>query len=326
MMFILHDNSLLSDQDTNWLLLQAEIVYEKYLGLPSFVGKNKKACFTLIKERIWARMKGWKEKLLSQAGKEIMIKVVIQSIPTYSIIVFKLPTSLCKDIEAMIGKFWWGQEEKKKIHWVKWSSLCSSKSVGGIGFRDFQHFNNALLAKQVWRLFHQKDTLLYWVFKTKFFSSGSIFYATIPTKCSYAWGSILQARGVIQKGAIWRVGDEQSIKVWEHRWLPDPVNRKIVSPNLNHAISRVSDLLMPNVQSWNVELIDQTFMGWGAEEIKRIHVSGIGQDDAYIWPFTSDGEYSVRSAYYLLDSGSLKAEQASTLSTDQKVWKSIQRI
>ena len=39
--------------------------YEKYLGLPSFVGRNKKACFTDIKERIWKRMQGWKEKLLS---------------------------------------------------------------------------------------------------------------------------------------------------------------------------------------------------------------------------------------------------------------------
>jgi len=122
-------------------------------------------------------MKGWKEKLLSQVGKEIMIKVVIQSIPTYSVSVFKLPTSLCKDIEAMIGKFWWGQEEKKKIHWVKWISLCSLKFVGGIGFRDFQHFN--------------KDTLLYRVFKTKFFPSGSIFDAAVLVKCFYAWRSIL---------------------------------------------------------------------------------------------------------------------------------------
>ena len=67
-------------------------------------------------ERIWARMMGWKEKLLLQAGKEVMIKAIIQSIPAYSMSVFKLPTSLCKDIEAMIRKFWWGQEEKKKIH------------------------------------------------------------------------------------------------------------------------------------------------------------------------------------------------------------------
>ena len=76
--------------------------YEKYLGLPSFVGRAKKACFTQIKERIRARMQGWNEKLLSQAGKEVMIKVVVQSIPMYSMSVFKLPVSLCKDIEAMI--------------------------------------------------------------------------------------------------------------------------------------------------------------------------------------------------------------------------------
>ena len=47
-------------------------------------------------------------------GKEIMIKAVIQSIPAYSMSVFKLPVSLCKDIEMMIRKFWWGQGETKK--------------------------------------------------------------------------------------------------------------------------------------------------------------------------------------------------------------------
>ena len=134
--------------------------YEKYLGLPSFVGGAKKACFTQIKERIWARMQWWKEKLLSQAGKEVMIKAVVQSIPTYSMSVFKLSVSLCKGIEATIRKFWWGQGNSKKIHWVNWSSLCSSKSVEGMRFRDIQKVNNALLAKQVWQLFHNKDTLL----------------------------------------------------------------------------------------------------------------------------------------------------------------------
>ena len=76
--------------------------YDKYLILPSFVGRQKKACFNQIKERIWNKMQWWKERLLSQAGKEVMIKAVIQSIATYSMNVFRLPLGLIKDIESMI--------------------------------------------------------------------------------------------------------------------------------------------------------------------------------------------------------------------------------
>ena len=39
--------------------------YEKYLGLPVVVGKNKNASLNYIKERVWAKLQGWKEKLLS---------------------------------------------------------------------------------------------------------------------------------------------------------------------------------------------------------------------------------------------------------------------
>ena len=55
-------------------------------------------------------------------------------------------------------------------------------------------------------------------------------------------------------------------------------------------------------------MIDHTFMSWEAKEIKWIHVSGFGQDDAYVWLFTPDGEYFVRSAYHMLASGSVMAE------------------
>ena len=53
------------------------IQYERYLGLPSLVGRNKKASFNYIKDRVWKKLQGWKEKLLSQAGREILIKAVV---------------------------------------------------------------------------------------------------------------------------------------------------------------------------------------------------------------------------------------------------------
>ena len=91
--------------------------YEKYLGLPSLVGKNKKASFNYIKERVWKKIQGWKEKLLCQAGREILIKAVVQAIPTYTMSCFKLPLGLCGDIESLIRKFWSGQKgDRRKVH------------------------------------------------------------------------------------------------------------------------------------------------------------------------------------------------------------------
>ena len=94
--------------------------YEKYLGLPIVVGRNKRASLTYIKDRVWGKLQGWKEKMLSQVGKEVLLKVVVQAIPTFAMSCFRLPISLCQDIEMFICKFWWGQTgDQRKIHWKK---------------------------------------------------------------------------------------------------------------------------------------------------------------------------------------------------------------
>ena len=80
--------------------------YECYLGLPAVVGRNRRASLNYIKERIWGKLQGWKEKLLSQTGREVFLKAVVQAIPIFAMSCFKLPVGLCNDIEAMIRKFW----------------------------------------------------------------------------------------------------------------------------------------------------------------------------------------------------------------------------
>ena len=97
---------------------------------------------------------------------------------------------------------------------MKWNSLCLPKDLGGMGFKELQKFNDAMLAKQVWRLLEDKTFLFHKFFKEKFFPNGSIFYAK-EDKGSFAWRSILKSRDVIKKGAQWRVGNNENILIFK---------------------------------------------------------------------------------------------------------------
>ena len=141
-------------------------------------GRRKKTSFDYIKERTWRKLQGWKEKLLSQVGRYILIKAVVQAIPAYTMGCFKLPLGLCNDIEKLICKFWWGQRgDRQKIHWIKWEDMCNPKLEEGMRFKELTLFNYALLAKQTWRLLPDKNSLLYRVFKSKFFPNCSVMEA-----------------------------------------------------------------------------------------------------------------------------------------------------
>ena len=81
---------------------------EKYLGLPMVTGKSKVGTFKGLQERITKKVMGWKEKTISKAGRETLIKSVAQAIPTYSMSIFKIPRSVCEDINSVLAKYCWG--------------------------------------------------------------------------------------------------------------------------------------------------------------------------------------------------------------------------
>ena len=78
----------------------------KYLRLPLMIGRSKNQIFNKVRERVRKNMSGWKEKLLSIEGREILIKAVAQAVPTYTMGCFLLPKGLCEDIEGTMQNFW----------------------------------------------------------------------------------------------------------------------------------------------------------------------------------------------------------------------------
>ena len=154
--------------------------HETYLGLPLLVGRSKQNTFRALKEKLDNKPSGWKEKLLSQAGKEVLIKAVAQAIPTYTMSVFKLPNSLCDDLIKIIRRFWWGMKDgKNKMAWLSWEKMCAPKEKGGLGFQDLIAFNLALLAKQGWHLQMNPNSLVHQVLKARYFPQTDFLHAEL---------------------------------------------------------------------------------------------------------------------------------------------------
>ncbi|XP_075659859.1 uncharacterized protein LOC142629699 [Castanea sativa] len=107
--------------------------HEKYLALPPFVGRGKRKAFNRIKDQVGRKIASWKGKLHFHAGREILIKAVAQAMPTYTMSCFKLPDTLCKELNSLMRNFWWGQKDKeRKMAWVSWEKLCIPKVEGGM--------------------------------------------------------------------------------------------------------------------------------------------------------------------------------------------------
>ncbi|GAA0179658.1 hypothetical protein LIER_30000 [Lithospermum erythrorhizon] len=121
----------------------------KYLGLPAQIGRSKREIFSYIEGKVEDRLRGWTGKMLSQAGNEVMIKLVTSSsISIYVMNCFKLPMGLIDNLNTLMAKFLWeNTKDDKGIHWRSWEKLCEDKFDGGLGFKDLECMNRAMLAK-----------------------------------------------------------------------------------------------------------------------------------------------------------------------------------
>jgi ribonuclease HI len=299
---------------------------DSYLGLPTFVGKSRTSAFKDIIDKVSKRLDNWKTKFLTQAGKEVLLKAVVQAIPTYSMGVFQLPIGLCKELNQMMQHFWWSHMSKNsKIHWMSWSKMGRSKYKGGLGFRDLVMFNKAILAKQGWRLMQDPNSVAATIIKAKYFPHSSFLDAPLGAKPSYAWRSIYHARDLLCNGLVWGIGDGRKIKVWGEKWLPTPSTFSVQSvPRMLNGNSLVADLIDQDTMRWNMELIQAEFMEEEAQVISSIPLNPLKSEDKLIWRCSANGDFSVRSAYHLgMELQESEGGQCSYTGREEDFWKVV---
>ncbi|KAL0402425.1 UNVERIFIED_CONTAM: hypothetical protein Slati_4272400 [Sesamum latifolium] len=175
------------------LTIRRENKMELYLGLPLRVSHSKRDLFATIRDCIWRKLTGWNESLLSQAGKEVLIKAVIQAVPTYAMGCFKLPVTLLGEIQGMIARLWWGNRAPLAYHAL--SGATSEQSAKGA-----------------------------------IFFIGRCFHRYLGRRPSFTWRSIMAAHDLFRAGCRWRVGTGETIRVWRDPWLPRPRSFRPITP------------------------------------------------------------------------------------------------
>ncbi|CAH1422484.1 unnamed protein product [Lactuca virosa] len=177
-----------------------------------------KDCNKLV-EQIKARIQNWKHRALSFAGRLQLINYVLQSLQVYWCSVVLLPKTTIKDLEKVFKGFLWnGGDLKKGSAKIAWKMVCRPKEEGGLGIRNLQTWNEALLSRQIWRLFTATSSL--WVDWVKIHHLRKQTFWEVKSKdlegCS--WSNMLSLRDKIWKH-IWRVhGDGMSINLWYDNW------------------------------------------------------------------------------------------------------------
>lgn len=141
--------------------------------------------------------------------------------------------------------------------------------------------------------------------------------------------SILIAHPFLTQGLCIRIGNGYSTSIWDNLWISEDGNFKIITQRRpNSFLSyKVADLIDPESGSWHKPLIDATFWGVDRDKILSIPAGSINADDRWVWHYTKDGTFSVKSCYQLMYNSIVSSSSGlppSTSSSESSFnWKNI---
>ncbi|KAE8721931.1 pentatricopeptide repeat-containing protein [Hibiscus syriacus] len=288
----------------------------EYLGLPLGAKRNSMMLWDPVVQKFHSKLAGWKAKTLSMAGRLVLLKAVLGSLPIYFMSLFKMPSSVSVKLNSIMARFLWGGGvEARKIHWVNWTKVCSDKSVGGLGAMNISLMNRALLGRWSWRFANDKDSVWKKVICCKYNLDPSLllFNEKLPTHASWIWKSVVlnhfkndQFGAKFRSNFKVRVGDGGSIRFWLDSWAHDsPL--KVIFPRLYVlSINKYGKLyefgeFRSSVWSWHVNLrrnLSEWELVQYSDLMTLIHNIPLSQElsDGLVWYGNGEGVYTVSSS------------------------------
>ncbi|MCI07485.1 LINE-1 reverse transcriptase like, partial [Trifolium medium] len=145
---------------SSFLSCRSDTIPFKFLGIPVGANPRRKETWKPVVDAMFKKLSSWSSRQLSYGGRITLINSVLASLPLYFFSFYKAPHCILKQLVRIQRNFLWGGGvEDKKLCWVKWDQICLPKEQGGLGVKNLELFNLALLSKWKWRFLADGDAV-----------------------------------------------------------------------------------------------------------------------------------------------------------------------
>lgn len=195
---------------------------------------------------------------------------------------------------------------------------------GGLGFRNLEVFNSAMLAKQFWRLHLYPISLLAYTLKARYYPKYDVWKANVGHYPSYGWRNIWGSRKLLLDGACWKIGRGDQVRVWGDAWLPGPGSRRVISPCPEADRSRTVDSFFdPTNREWKSRDLESVFLPFEVTKILSIPLKPENSEDELCWAYSKDDILRVKDVYRLALGGN---SGASCSFGSNSIWKKLWQL
>jgi exonuclease III len=290
-----------------------------YLGIPLSDESARSISWDSLLLSLANRLSNWTFRPLNIAARLVLLKSVLQALPTYLFTALAAPGSVIKAIRNIQRNFLWkGHHSGKKWALVGWEKLCKPKQCGGLGLRDPGKMNKIMGAKMWWRWLQHPQEIWARLWKQKYAPNthyNQLIRFNEQTSGSNIWNTAWRNRPLVQQHAFWEVRSGEDALFWKDSWqqLPPLEDMESLNPyklRLQQNISnKVKDFWIPTQEGqpwrqWKTNLIDLQFREnidlkpW-QECLQSRKIPTRDGPDILRWGHSTSGTFSVKEAYYL---------------------------
>jgi hypothetical protein len=301
------------------LAIPGSSLLSNYLGIPLSGAAASNISWDNLLLSISNRLSNWTFRPLNIASRLVLLKSVLQALPTYLFTALAAPKKFIKAIRSLQRNFLWsGHQPNKKWALVNWDKLCLPKSQGGLGLRDPGKLNQVMGAKIWWRWLKNPTAAWTQLWKQKYaphIPEDQAIRLNNHIQGSNIWNTAWQNRTLVQHHAFWEVRDGGSALFWTDSWQQlKPMETMEELMALQRALPQNSLLRVKDIwtmqtppQRWRQwktshqelgvpETID--LQSWQAQANSRKILFREGPD-ILRWGHSTAGTFPIKEAYFL---------------------------